>query len=61
MNDGEADEIPFSADLIHQTQGVYTHFANLKKPKDGYACIDDDQKMFQDGRIPCRCEWLHML
>lgn len=63
---GENDEIPFSAaDLIHQTQGVYTHFANFGVPLQRwvYACIDDDQNVVfpghMDGFRAC-CEWLHM-
>ncbi len=63
---GEADEIPFSAaDLIHQTQGVYTHFANFGVPLQRwvYACIDDDQKVMFPGYMDgfrAACEWLHM-
>lgn len=63
---GEKDEIPFSAaDLIHQTQGVYTHFANFGVPLQRwvYACIDENQKVvfpgFMEG-FRDACEWLHL-
>ena len=63
---GEADEIPFCAgDLIHQTQGVYTHFANFGVPLQRYiyACITDgDQVVFpgyMEGFRPA-LEWLNM-
>lgn len=62
----EKDEIPFSAaDLIHQTQGVYTHFANFGVPLQRwvYACIDDNQKVVFPGYLPGfrdACEWLHL-
>lgn len=63
---GEKDEIPMSAaDLIHQTQGVYTHFANFGVPLTRwvYACIDDDNKVvfpgYMDG-FRAACEWLNL-
>ena len=63
---GQADEIPFSAaDLIHQTQGVYTHFANFGVPLQRfvYACINDDGKVVfpgdMEGFRPA-CEWLNL-
>ncbi len=63
---GEADEIPFSgADLIHQTQGLYTHFANFGVPLQRfvYACIDENQKVVFPGYMPgfrAACEWLNL-
>jgi putative aldouronate transport system substrate-binding protein len=61
---GLKDEIPFSAaDLIHQTQGVYTHFANFGVPLQRfvYAAIQDDNKIifpgYMDGFRPA-LEWL---
>ncbi len=63
---GQKDEIPFSAaDLIHQTQGVYTHFANFGVPLNRfvYACIDDNNKVQFPGYLPGfrdACEWLNL-
>ncbi|MDR2149519.1 MAG: extracellular solute-binding protein [Spirochaetaceae bacterium] len=61
---GLKDEIPFSAaDLIHQTQGVYTHFANFGVPLQRfvYATIDDHNKVvfpgYLEGFRPA-LEWL---
>lgn len=65
-DNGEKDEIPFcAADLIHQTQGIYTHFANFGVPLQRwvYACIDDNQKVVFPGYLPGfrdACEWLHL-
>lgn len=63
---GQADEIPFSAaDLIHQTQGVYTHFANFGVPLQRYvyACINNEGKVVfpgdMEGFRPA-CEWLNL-
>jgi len=59
------DEIPFSAaDLTHQTQGVYTHFANFGVPLTKFiaAYIDDDKDVYfvgdAEGFRAC-CEWLN--
>lgn len=63
---GQKDEIPFSgADLIHQTQGVYNHFANFGVPLERfvYACIDDNNKVVFPGDMPgfrAAVEWLNM-
>ncbi|HML49028.1 MAG TPA: extracellular solute-binding protein [Clostridia bacterium] len=63
---GEKDEIPMSAaDLIHQTQGVYTHFANFGVPLNRYvyACIDDNQQVVFPGYLPgfrAAVEWLNL-
>lgn len=63
---GQKDEIPFSAaDLIHQTQGVYTHFASFGVPlvRWQYVCIDDNQKVVFPGYMPgfrAALEWLNM-
>ena len=63
---GEADEIAFSAaDLIHQTQGVYTHFANFGVPLNRfvYAAIGADDKVVFPGHMEgfrAACEWLHL-
>lgn len=63
---GLKDEIPMSAgDLTHQTQGLYTHFANFGVPLNRYiyACIDDSNKVVFPGYMPgfrAACEWLHM-
>lgn len=60
------DEIPFSAaDLIHQTQGVYTHFALFGVPLQRfvYAVIDDSQKVQFPGYLPgfrAAVEWLNL-
>ncbi|MDR3122256.1 MAG: extracellular solute-binding protein [Treponema sp.] len=63
---GQKDEIPFSAaDLIHQTQGVYTHFANFGVPLQRfvYAGIDDNDRIvfpgYMEGFRPA-LEWLSM-
>ncbi len=63
---GIADEIPFSAaDLIHQTQGVYTHFAMFGVPLNRfiYAAIDENDKVvfpgYMDG-FRAACEWLNL-
>lgn len=63
---GEKDEIPFSAaDLIHQTQGVYTHFANFGVPLQRfvYASIDENDKVVFPGYLPgfrAALEWLNL-
>lgn len=63
---GEKDEIPFSAaDLIHQTQGVYTHFALFGVPLQRfvYAAIDENQKVQFPGYMPgfrAAVEWLNL-
>ena len=63
---GEADEIAFSAaDLIHQTQGVYTHFANFGVPLVNYiyASIDENQKVVFPGHMEGfrpAVEWLNL-
>ena len=63
---GIKDEIPMSAaDLIHQTQGVYTHFANFGVPltRYVYACVGDDDKLVFPGYMPgfrAACEWLNL-
>ncbi|NLN64155.1 MAG: extracellular solute-binding protein [Clostridiaceae bacterium] len=60
------DEIPFiGADLIHQTQGLYNHFANFGVPlvRWVYACIDDDQNVVFPGYLPGfrdALEWFNM-
>ncbi len=65
-NGDKTDEIPFiAADLIHQTQGIYTHFANFGVPlvRWQYACIDDNQKVVFPGDLPGfrpALEWLNM-
>jgi putative aldouronate transport system substrate-binding protein len=62
----EKDEIPFSgADLIHQTQGLYTHFANFGVPLQRfvYAAIDENDKVVFPGYMPgfrAACEWLNL-
>ncbi len=62
----QKDEIPFSAaDLIHQTQGVYTHFANFSVPLQRfvYAAIDDNNKVVFPGYMEGfreACEWLNL-
>ncbi|MDR1230656.1 MAG: extracellular solute-binding protein [Spirochaetaceae bacterium] len=63
---GKKDEIPFSAaDLIHQTQGVYTHFANFGVPLQRfvYAAIQGDDTLifpgYMEGFRPA-LEWLAM-
>ncbi len=64
---GQADEVPMNAaDLTHQTQGVYTHFANFGVPlnKFVYAAIDANDKVYFPGYAPgfrAACEWLHTL
>ncbi len=63
---GQKDEIPFSAaDLIHQTQGVYTHFANFGVPLNRfvYAAIDDNNKVVFPGHMEGfrpALEWLNL-
>ncbi len=63
---GQKDEIPMSAaDLIHQTQGVYTHFANFGVPLNRfvYACIDENNKVVFPGYMAgfrAACEWLNL-
>lgn len=63
---GLKDEIPFSAaDLIHQTQGVYTHFALFGVPLQRfvYAVIDENQKVQFPGHLPgfrAALEWLNL-
>jgi putative aldouronate transport system substrate-binding protein len=63
---GKKDEIPFSAaDLIHQTQGVYTHFANFGVPLQRYvyAVIQANDKIIFPGYMPGfrpALEWLAM-
>lgn len=63
---GEADEIAFSAaDLIHSTQGLYTHFANFGVPLTRYiyACIDEGGQVVFPGYLPGfreACEWLNL-
>jgi len=63
---GKKDEIPFSGgDLIHQTQGLYTHFANFGVPLQRYvyAVIQSNDKIvfpaYMDGFRPA-LEWLSM-
>jgi putative aldouronate transport system substrate-binding protein len=63
---GQKDEIPFSAgDLTHQTQGIYTHFANFGVPLQTfvYAAIDRNNKVvfpgYMEGFRPA-LEWLAM-
>lgn len=64
---GEPDEVPMiAADLIHQTQGVYTHFAMFGVPLSRYvyANIDDDDKVYFPGYLPgfrAAVEWLHQM
>ena len=64
-NGDPSDEIPFSgADLVHQTQGVYTHFANFGVPLNRWiaAYIDDDRQVQFIGDAAgfrAACEWLH--
>ena len=63
---GEKDEIPFSGgDLIHQTQGLYPHFANFGVPLQRwvYACIDANDTVQFPGYLPgfrAACEWLNL-
>lgn len=63
---GEKDEIAFSAaDLIHQTQGVYTHFANFGVPLNRYvyAAIDENDQVVFPGHMEgfrAACEWLNL-
>ena len=63
---GEKDEIPFSGgDLVHQTQGLYTHFANFGVPLQRwvYASIDADDVVQFPGFMPgfrAACEWLNL-
>lgn len=60
------DIIPFSgADLVHQTQGLYTHFANFGVPLNQfvYATIQDDNTLIFPAYLPgfrAACEWLNM-
>ncbi len=62
---GIADEVPMNAaDLIHQTQGVYTHFAMFGVPLNRfvYAAIDANDDVYFIGNAPgfrAACEWLH--
>jgi putative aldouronate transport system substrate-binding protein len=63
---GIKDEIPFSGgDLKHQTQGLYTHFANFGVPLVTfvYATIDKNDKVvfpgYMEGFRPA-LEWLNM-
>jgi ABC-type sugar transport system, periplasmic component len=64
---GEADEVPMiAADLIHQTQGVYTHFAMFGVPLSRfvYANVDDDNNVYFPGYLPgfrAAVEWLHQM
>lgn len=64
---GIADEVPMNAsDLIHQTQGVYTHFASFGVPLNRwvYAAIDANDKVYFIGHAAgfrAACEWLHTL
>lgn len=63
---GEADEIAFSAaDLIHQTQGLYTHFANFGVPLNRYiyAAIDENDKVVFPGHMAGfrdALEWMNL-
>ncbi|MDR2504472.1 MAG: extracellular solute-binding protein [Oscillospiraceae bacterium] len=63
---GIADEIPFSGgDLIHQTQGLYTHFANFGVPLNRYtaARINAEDKVEFIGDVEGfrqAVEWLHL-
>ena len=65
-NGDKTDEIPFTAaDLIHQTPGIYTHFANFGVPlvRWQYVCIDDNQKVVFPGDLEGfrpALEWLNM-
>lgn len=63
---GLKDEIPFSgADLIHQTQGVYNHFAMFGVPLQRfvYAAINDEGQVvfpgYMDG-FRTAVEWLNL-
>jgi putative aldouronate transport system substrate-binding protein len=63
---GKKDEIPFSAaEIHHQTQGIYTHFANFGVPLQQfvYAAIDKNDKLifpgYMEGFRPA-LEWLAM-
>ncbi len=64
---GLPDEVPMNAaDLIHQTQGVYTHFASFGVPLNRfvYAAIDANDKVYFIGHAEgfrAACEWLHTL
>ncbi|MDR1568933.1 MAG: extracellular solute-binding protein [Oscillospiraceae bacterium] len=64
---GIADEVPMNAaDLIHQTQGVYTHFALFGVPLNRfvYAAIDAQDKVYFIGDAPGfrdAVEWLNLL
>ncbi|MDR0396563.1 MAG: extracellular solute-binding protein [Oscillospiraceae bacterium] len=64
---GEADELPMiAADLIHQTQGVYTHFASFGVPLNNfvYAAVDADDSVYFIADAPgfrAANEWLHTL
>ena len=64
-NGDPSDEIPISgADLVHQTQGLYTHFANFGVPLTKFiaAYIDDDKDVYFVGDADgfrAACEWLH--
>lgn len=63
---GEKDEIPFSAaEINHQTQGVYTHFAMFGVPLQRwvYAVIDDNNKVVFPGSMDgfrAAVEWLNL-
>lgn len=63
---GQKDEIPFSGgDLVSQTQGVYTHFANFGVPLQRYvyAVIDENNKVvfpgYMEGFRPA-LEWMNL-
>jgi len=64
---GEADEVPMNAaDLIHQTQGIYTHFASFGVPLNRfvYAAIDADNRVYFISDAPgfrAACEWLNLV
>ncbi|MDR1704952.1 MAG: extracellular solute-binding protein [Clostridiales bacterium] len=63
---GIENVLPMSAaDLIHQTQGVYTHFAMFGVPLQRwvYAAITGDQTVVFPGEMEgfrAACEWLNM-
>jgi len=66
-NPGGVDSVlPMSAgDLIHQTQGLYTHFAMFGVPLQRwiYAAIDDNDKVVFPGYMEGfreACEWLNL-
>lgn len=66
QNPGGADTVlPFSGgDLIHQTQGIYPHFANFGVPLQRwvYGSIVNDKVVFPGYMEGFRaaCEWLHL-